>query len=356
MERLTIYEVARRAGVSISSVSRTLQGKPGVAPAKRERVLAAVRALGYVPNGLARGLASSRHGVLGLIFPDLDDPSTESGHETLLYSDEIIRGAERAARAAGYAILIAATRGSGGRDIAQAVGGRVDGLVVLAKSIGEPDIAVIARRTPVVLLAAGRRGRGSDHVSADNEGGAYAVTEHLARVHGYRDVIFAGGPATSPDARARFVGFRKALAASGLPVPDRPKVHGDFSEGGGHRVAGQILRGPALPRAIVAGNDQVALALIADLAAAGTAVPGEVAVTGFDDIQLARLASPRLTTVHQPMRELGARCVSLLLDRLAGDEGGPRAVVLPTALVVRESCGCRAPRPDQIPMTSGAQS
>lgn len=93
-----------------------------VAPAKRERVLAVVKAVGYAPNGMARGLASRTHGVIGLIFPDLDDPSTESGHETLLYSDEVIRGAERSARAAGYAILIAATHGAGGQDLAQAVG------------------------------------------------------------------------------------------------------------------------------------------------------------------------------------------------------------------------------------------
>src|ERR1019366_8784726 len=117
-----------------------------------------------------------------------------------------------------------------------------------------------------------------------------------------------------------------------------------------------ILRGLALPRAIVAGNDQMALALVADLAAVGIAVPREVAVTGFDDIQLARLVSPPLTTVHQPMRELGARCVTLLLDRLSGDEGPPRAVVVPTALVVRESCGCRAPRPTRVPIPGRQQS
>ncbi|MDQ2959713.1 MAG: LacI family transcriptional regulator [Candidatus Dormibacteraeota bacterium] len=356
MQKLTIYEVARRADVSISSVSRVLQGKPGVAPAKRKRVLAAVKALGYVPNGLARGLASRRHGVIGLIFPDLDDPSTESGHETLLYSDEVIRGAERAARATGYAFLIMATHGSGGREIARTVGGRVDGLVVLARSLAEPDLAELARRVPIVLLAAGRRARGTDHVSTDNEGGARAVTEHLVHAHGYRDVIFAGGPATSADARARFVGFRTALAAASLPVPDRPAVRGDFSEAGGHRVAAEILRRPTLPRAIAAGNDQIALGLISDLAAAGVAVPGDVAVTGFDDIQLARLASPRLTTVHQPMRDLGAQCVSLLLERLSGDEGRPRAVVLPTELVVRESCGCRATRPARVPVATAERS
>ena len=100
----------------------------------------------------------------------------------------------------------------------------------------------------------------------------------------------------------------------------------------------------------------MALALVADLAAVGIAVPREVAVTGFDDIQLARLVSPPLTTVHQPMRELGARCVTLLLDRLSGDEGPPRAVVVPTALVVRESCGCRAPRPARVPIAGRQQS
>lgn len=110
-ERVTIFEVARRAGVSASSVSRALEGKPGVSPANRQLVRVAAEDLGYVPNGSARGLATSRHGVIGLLFADIGDQSVEVGHEVLLYADQVIRGAERTAQDAGYAVLIAGTRG-----------------------------------------------------------------------------------------------------------------------------------------------------------------------------------------------------------------------------------------------------
>ena len=339
-ERITIFEVAERAGVSASSVSRTLDDKPGVSPANRQRVMAAVEDLGYVPNGSARGLATNRHGVIGLLFPDIGDQSAEVGHEVLLYADQVIRGAERTAQDAGYAVLVAGTRGPDSSGMVRTVTGKVDGLVVLAGSVSPPELQALARRVRVVLLAARRRASHADLVAADNEAGAYAATDHLVNVHGYRDVIFAGGPPESPDSQARFAGFRRAMQAAGLPTSSRPSLYDDFSESGGARIASRLLRKSTLPRAIVVANDQMAVGLTSALAVK-VAVPGDVAVTGFDDIQLSRFSSPPLTTVHQPMRELGARSVSLLLDRIAGaTRGAPRTVMLPTTLVVRESCGC----------------
>lgn len=344
-ERVTIFEVARRAGVSASSVSRTLDKKPGVSPANRQLVLAAVEELGYVPNGSARGLATNRHGVIGLLFPDIGDQSAEVGHEVLLYADQVIRGAERAAHEAGYAVLIARTRGPDSSGMVRAVAGRVDGLVVLARSIPQPKLVVLARQARVVLLAAGRQAPPADLVAADNEGGGYAVTEHLLTVHGYRDIVFAGGPPESPDSQARFAGFRRAMRAAGLPSPARPALYDDFSEAGGARLASRLLRSRHLPRAIVVANDQMAVGLGSALAVK-VAVPGDVAITGFDDIELSRFSSPPLTTVHQPMRQLGSGSVSLLLDRITGAvQGGPRTVLFPTTLIVRESCGCPEARP-----------
>ncbi len=344
-ERVTIFEVARRAGVSASSVSRALDGKPGVSLPNRQLVLAAVEQLGYVPNGLARGLATNRHGVIGLLFPDIGDASAEVGHEVLLYADQVIRGAERTAQDAGYAVLIAGTRGPDSTGMVRTVAGKVDGLVVLAGSIPQPELVALARQVRVVVLAARRRAPRADLVAADNEAGAFELTQHLLAVHGYRDVIFAGGPFDSPDSQARFTGFRTAMKAAGLPTPTRPAVHEDFSEAGGVRMASRLLMRSHLPRAIVVANDQMAVGLSSALAVK-VAVPGDVAITGFDDIQLSRFSSPSLTTVHQPMRELGAASVSLLLSRIAGEtRGAPQSLLLPTKLVVRESCGCRPAKP-----------
>lgn len=325
----------------MASVSRTLGGKTGVKEANRRRVMEAVEALGYVPNGSAQGLASRRQGVIGLLLPELDDPSAEEGHETLLYADQVLRGAERSARAAGYAVLVAAIHGPGNRGLVQSVCGRVDGLVALARSVPDSELADLARRMPLVLLAARQQVQGADLVAADNEGGSCAATEHLLG-HGYKHVVFAGGPPDSPDSQARFDGFTKAVATAGLRAPARPAFHGDFSEAGGRRVARDILARRRLPDAIVVANDQMAVGLLSELSAGGARVPDDIAVTGFDDIQLGRFVSPALTSVHQPMRELGATSANLLLERLGEPGRPPKSVLLPTTLVVRESCGCLA--------------
>ena len=315
-----------------------------MSPANRQLVRVAAEDLGYVPNGSARGLATSRHGVIGLLFADIGDQSAEVGHEVLLYADQVIRGAERTAQDAGYAVLIAGTRGPDSAGMVRAVAGKVDGLVVLARSIPQPELVALARRVRVVLLAARHRSPRADLVAADNEDGGYVVTEHLLTVHRYRDVIFVGGPPESPDSQARFSGFRRAMKAAGLPAPARLALHEDFSEAGGARIASRLLRKSHVPRAVVVANDQMAVGLCSALGVK-LAVPGDVAVTGFDDIQLSRFCLPPLTTVHQPMRDLGARSVSLLLDRITGTtQGAPRSVLLPTTLVVRESCGCPSAR------------
>jgi LacI family transcriptional regulator, galactose operon repressor len=191
-----------------------------------------------------------------------------------------------------------------------------------------------------VLLAGTRRLRGIDYVAADNTGGTRAATRHLLEAHGYRRLAFVAGPRNSPDARARFAGFRAALTEAGRQAPARPDVHGDFTERGGLLAVRELLRRGKAPEALVVGNDQMAVGAMAALAEAGLSVPEDVALTGFDDIQLARHVRPALTTVHQPMRELGSECVRLLLRRLA-EPGAPAAtVLLPTELVVRSSCGC----------------
>jgi LacI family transcriptional regulator len=180
-----------------------------------------------------------------------------------------------------------------------------------------------------------------DFVGADNRSGVRAATEHLVTRHAIRDLAYVAGPRRSPDSKQRFVGFSAALAAADLPVPETPEVHGGFTEAGGARAVEELLAGRRTPpRAIVFGNDEMAIGGLAALRRHRLRVPADVAVTGFDDIATGRHVRPALTTVRQPMRDIGEIAVRTLLDRLADPDARRVTAVLPTELVLRASCGC----------------
>ncbi|HEX4620468.1 MAG TPA: LacI family DNA-binding transcriptional regulator, partial [Myxococcaceae bacterium] len=231
--RSTIYEVARRCGVSTATVSRVIHDGEGYSPATRRRVLRAVAALGWVPSGPARGLARRKTGIVGLLFPELA-ASGESEKESPLYTDELIHGAERAATAAGGAVLIAATRGTG--QLAFSVAGQVDGLIVLARSLGAKDIEALSRSVPIVTLANRSSSARLDHVGVDNRGGLRELMDHLLGVHRFKRLAFVGGPPRSPDSQERFAAFQAALREAGLRAPDHPAEDGGFTEAGGARA------------------------------------------------------------------------------------------------------------------------
>ena len=342
----TVYDVAKVAGVSTATVSRVLSGNERVLPHTRARVLSVVAELGYVPSGAAKDLAARRTGVLGLCFPDLVGDQDIADGDAMYWYDEVIRGMERAARRSGYAVLIAASHASDDVGLVVSVAGRCDGLVVLARTVPVNVLEHIAMRIPVVLLAAdtGRGGasRELDHLSAANEHGAYAITEHLAGHHGYADIAFAAGPAGSPDSAARFDGFRAALRERGLAEPDEPAFRGDFTTAGGRRVAAALLAAGRQPRAVVCANDQTAIGAMAALQSAGLRIPEDVAITGFDGIQLGEHLRPSLSTVVQPMRRLGEAAVRLLRERIAEPSMPSRTIEMPVHLELRASCGCRA--------------
>lgn len=337
MTRSTIYEVAKRCGVSTATVSRVVHGGTGFSSGTRERVLAAAAELGWVPSGPARGLASRKTGIVGLLFPDVG-ASGGAEEESPLYIDEIIRGAERAATAGGQAVLIAATRA--GRELAFSVAGQVDGLVVLSRSLAMRDVKALSRSVPVVVLAKGAGNSGLDYVGVDNRGGMRDLVAHLVRVHRLTRLAYVGGPADSPDAQERFAGFRAALEEHGLPDQAHPSAEGGFTAAGGARAMRALLAKRRPPKAIVFANDEMAVGAVGVLRAARLRVPADIVVTGFDDIALARHLEPALTTVRQPMRELGQEAVHLLRRRLARPASRRRSLTLPTQLVVRRSCGC----------------
>ncbi|MEU6016065.1 LacI family DNA-binding transcriptional regulator [Streptomyces sp. NPDC047515] len=349
MSAPTVYDVAERSGVSIATVSRVYRTPDSVRAQTRERVLEAARQLGYVPSGNARGLASRTTGVLGLCFPDMADPDAEADAEAdsdaddavMLYSDQIIRGMERAARRHGYALLIAASLEGGAESVAK-VAGRVDGFAVLARTVPTEDLEVISRRLPVVMLAGPREIDHLDHIVVANADGERELARHLIEDHGLRRLAFVGGEADSPDAEARFRGFQEACRDAGLPVPDEPDLRAELmTQAEGARAAEALLdRGPEWPQGVLFANDQMAVGALRALERRGVRVPEDIAVTGFDGIPLSRIVRPPLTTVRQPIRQLGEQAVELLVQRLGNSGREPVSLMLPVSVIHRASCGC----------------
>ncbi|HEV2778774.1 MAG TPA: LacI family DNA-binding transcriptional regulator [Actinophytocola sp.] len=330
----TVHDVARRAGVSTATVSRALSNSAKLQPATLQRVQRAIEELGYLPNGAARGLTSRRTRVLALCFLDLGDPESDAGDDAMLYIDGVVRGMERAARERGYAILIGAVQDpDAALDLAVSLASRSDGIVLLGQAAPTSAIQRL-KRLPVVVVA-GRceddQGR-IDQVRVDNAGGITALVRHLVDAHGHRDLLYLGGPADSPDAAERLDAF---LAVAGDRA--RKPWSGDFTQHAG-LVAARALTD--LPDAIVCANDQMAIGMIAGLRERGIRVPEDVAVVGFDGIDLGRHIQPALTTVRQPMQPIGAAAVTLLERRLHTPDRPPTDLRLPTQLQIRASCGC----------------
>ncbi|MFD0305012.1 LacI family DNA-binding transcriptional regulator [Streptomyces sp. NPDC127119] len=346
----TVYDVAERSGVSIATVSRVYRSPDSVRAATRERVLAAASELGYVPSGNARGLASRSTGVLGLCFPDYSDPDTvgaEDDDAAMLYSDQIIRGMERAARRHGYALLIAASLAGGPESLVAQVAGRVDGFAVMARTVPTEELEAISRRRPVVMLAGPRAKDPSldhlDHVEVANEDGQYELTRHLVHDHGLRRLAYVGLVDDSPDVEARFRGFRRACVEAGVEAAVAPALRMPMmTQAEGARAARLLCEGSGdRPEAFVFANDQMAVGALQALEHRGLRVPDDVVVTGFDGIPLSRMVRPALTTVRQPMVRMGEEAVDLLVRRLSGQPPQePVSLMLPVSVARRASCGC----------------
>jgi LacI family transcriptional regulator len=325
----TIYQVAGRAGVSIATVSRVLRGTAPVAVATRAKVIAAVDELRYTPSRLGRSLAEGQHAANGIVFPDLSGP----------YFAEVVLGYEEVAAELGRSVLILSTHGrQAASEMVLNLAARVDGLVVLGRTVDDAALeALVRKKLPLVLLARDDV-PGVDSVTAENVSSARALVGHLIADHDYRDLAFLGDASTSPDTSQRWDGFQQGLHDHGIDAPPR-LVPCAFDEAGGRHAAREVLVAANRPRVLVCANDEIALGAITTAEELGLTVPDDVAITGWDDVMAARHARPGLTTVRQPMRELGARAARRLHERLAGDSSDPRHEVLPTQLVLRASCG-----------------
>ena len=337
----TIYDVAGLAGVSIASVSRVLNDQGSPRAETRERVMQAVEELGFVPDGAARALSNKLKKVVGVVFRRGAEVPFADETESLLFIDVINRGVEVAAQRRGFDVLMSSVGVDEANVPARIAGiaGKADGLILHDRMLSAAAIARLAEMVPVVTLA-GKPSRASINVGCDNEAGMRSLVRHLLVDHGYRSLAYLAGHADSPDNRIRARAFEAEAVALKAEAYSGPTWQGNYSAAGGAAVIGSVLdAGGVLPRAIVCANDQTALGVMHALSRRGIKVPAEVAVTGFDDVPVARHLHPPLTTVRQPIQEMGATAFDLLYSRISAS-GSARSVVLPVQVIVRESCGC----------------
>lgn len=326
----TIRDVAHAAGVSIATVSRVLNGTARVSDEITSRVIAAVAAVDYWPNGAARSLPTrGQTHVIGVLLPDLYGE----------FYSEMIRGLDRAARSNHFQILLSSSHGEGEAlmTAARSMPGRVDGLIVMAPDEGSRRaVERIARRFRVVLMNPAGEMDGCSSVSIANYEGARDVVRHLV-AYGHRAIAIIGGPSGNHDAEERLRGYRAALREAGIQRIPSLELAGDFTEPSGYRAAAELLANPSRPTAVFAANDATAVGFMSALSAQGIRVPEDMAVAGFDDIMIAQYVTPALTTAHVNVQRLGERAVELLLSsREAVRE------TLPVPLVVRSSSGAEA--------------
>jgi LacI family transcriptional regulator len=331
--RPTIRDIAREAGVSVATVSRVTHDDDRVTGDTKRRVQEAIDRLGYTPSSLGRALSYQRTNTLGIVLPGLGGP----------YFAALIEGAESIALERGVAINVLGThlRPDAAASVRQ-LAERTDGLIIAGGTLSDEEITRLSRLTRVIVVAGETDAAPS--ILAEGRSAAADLTTHLIEVHGHRRLQFVGEPAGSPDTTLRYQGFRDALAANGLDEAGAP-LHYGLDVRSGALAARQVHDDGDLPDALVCANDELAIGLLATLPGLGHRIPTDVAITGFDDQSLAEIASPRLTTVHQPVVELGARAAAGAL----GEDVEPRTV-LATSLVIRESCGCTT----DVPSTAGA--
>ena len=319
----TIYSVADQAGVSIATVSRVLQGSPVVSERTRRKVLAAVDELDYLPSGAARSLAVRHHDTYGLVLPELSGP----------YYAELLVGFETRAAELEQSVMLVLAGTKEDRDRAvRTLATRVDGIALLGS-----DAAHVAGSAKPVVIIAGHARDGIEAIAAENVEGARQLTEHLFG-HGRTNLVFVGDTAAAPDLFERYEGFAAAHRAHGLTPAD--PVRAEFRERDGTAVAERLLAGDFTADALVCGNDELALAVMARLVDGGVAVPDDIAVVGWDDVMTARYVRPGLTTVRQPVQQLGALAADRLHDLVSGATPSAERRVLATEVVIRSSCGC----------------
>ncbi|MCC6313038.1 MAG: LacI family DNA-binding transcriptional regulator [Thermomicrobiales bacterium] len=327
----TIRDVASHAGVSTATVSRVVSGRGHVSLEARERVLAAVAELGYVPNALARGLKTRRSRSIGLLIPELVDP----------FYLHVAQAVEDVASAAGFRVILGNSNASAERErtyVDLMLAHNVDGVVFGSLKPPRAAVRILQEKgTPTVLIDEPPLDLAVDSVRGDNVGGARALTRHLL-AQGHRRIALLNGLDGALSVEERERGFRQAMAEAGAPVDETLISRDPWTLAAGERRAATLLDIRPRVTAIFTGSWFLGIGALRALEGAGCAVPDDVAVATFDDAPFAESRAPFLTAAAQPVHEIGALATRMLLDRITGREcGPPREEILPTHLIVRAS-------------------
>lgn len=338
MVSLTLEDIAQKAGVSRSTVSRVINNKPNVRPRVRQRVLNIIQETGYQPHAAARSLASHRSRLIGLVIP-------RSVHTVFTdpYFPRLTLGIAQACNQYDYTLSLFLLHT---QDEEQKLYPRVarkgllDGVIVQVGQMGDDFVCKLAQ-ADIPFVVAGRPVNVPEvsYVDVDNVAGSYNAVSHLIHL-GYVRIATITGPLNTTTALDRFQGYRNAMSRRGLAVNDHLVAEGDFTETGAYYAAQRLIEHQ--PDAIFVASDAMALGALRALREANLAVPADIAIVSFDDLPPAVTADPPLTTVRQPIRRMGLKLVETLLDIIENGYLPPRRIVFDTELVIRGSCGSKS--------------
>ena len=327
----TLRDVAERAGVSTATVSHVINQTRFVSDELKARVYQAMRELNYRPDGIARSLRRRRTHNIGMIVPDIAHP----------FLAEVARGVEDTGFELGYNVILCDSAGDQEREadyIELLQEKKADGIVFVAAGESSSHIqALIEQEVPVVVCDRELPGVEVDTVIADNVESGYQATVHLIEL-GHRRIGCIAGPQELNISSKRLQGYKAALEQHGIPLCEELIVRGDFRYRGGYEAMRQLLALDEPPTAVFACNDLMAIGAICAASQLKLRIPQDVAIIGCDDIALASFTNPRLTTIAQPKREMGAAAVEMLVERIKDKDRPPTRRVLPTKLVLRDSC------------------
>ncbi len=334
-QRPTIDDVAREANVSIATVSRVINQTAPVAKETIQRVQATIEILNYQPQAAARILASRKTNTIGLLLPEI------SGH----FFFPMILGVEGGAHENGYTLLIHSALTLESNSLGQmplSLGEHnTDGLIVFAHSLNERELRRLNDLgLPLVLLhQSPPDGVNAPNITFENKDGARKLVEHLIIEHGYRKIVFLAGPEDHEDSYWREMGYEEALQANDIPLDSALRLDGHFNAQKAKEAVSDFIQTVTDIDAIFAADDESASGAMMALREAGLQIPKDIAVVGFDDTLLALHLTPPLTTVHAPIEQAGRQAAQQLIKLIDG-EPSEAVTLLPTELVIRQSCGC----------------
>jgi LacI family transcriptional regulator len=323
----TLIDVAREAGVSPSTVSRILNGTARVSDAKRDAVLAAIKRTNFAPNQMAQALKKGRSMTIGIVVQDISSP----------FFDETLRGVDDGLKDTGFTSVIVSGHWNAQEEsdrIRLLLARKVDGIILLSGRISDDTILQFANHRPIVSTGRNLHTKNAIGFKIDNEYGAHLAVRHLIEL-GHRRIAFVSGPANHTDAMERLAGYRRALMEADIPLDQNLIAEGNFHEASGLMAVNRLFETQQQFTAVFAANDLSAYGVRLGLYRKGVRVPDDISLVGFDDLPGSAFTAPPLTTVHQPIYDLGRTATTALLGLINGETAS--GDVAPVELVVRET-------------------